>query len=555
MEELRTRLKKVIKNIFGIDFDVTITPAPEGVKADFASNVAMQLAKEVHQAPVVIAKQIAEKMADYEVEIAGPGFLNFTLSDEYFSRKIANFAVDFDKNISCDEYLGKSVITEFSDPNPFKVLHVGHLYTSIVGEAISRLIEFAGANVHRVNFGGDVGLHVAKTMYRMLERKAEMADLMPYQRAEFMAECYVEGTRLYDEAEEAHNRIVELNKEIYEIVANDKHDSELAQIYWTGREWSYAYFDDFYARIGVKFEKYYPESTVAKRGLDTVKEQLNNGVYEESDGAIIYRGEKMGLHTRVFINKEGLPTYEAKDVGLILTKWDDYKFDESVVITGSDIIDYMKVVLSSIKEFRPELVERTDHITHGNVRLPGNEKMSSRKGNFLRAVDVLDMVQDALNAAYDKVDERIVMGAVKYAFLKYRIGGDIIFNVEDSVSMNGNSGPYLQYSCVRAKKILEKCQENEKTVYETGDAVVYVKTLGRKITEYKDVLKGVIDEKAPHKLCNYLYELAQDFSRFYENVKVAGNKDEKELKQLVEVYLKVMTHGLNLLGIEIPEEM
>ena len=162
MEELRTQLKKVIKNIFGIDFDVTITPAPEGVKADFASNVALQLAKEVHQAPVVIAKQIAEKMADYEVEIAGPGFLNFTLSDEYFSRKIANFAVDFDKNISCDEYLGKSVITEFSDPNPFKVLHVGHLYTSIVGEAISRLIEFAGANVHRVNFGGDVGLHVAK---------------------------------------------------------------------------------------------------------------------------------------------------------------------------------------------------------------------------------------------------------------------------------------------------------------------------------------------------------------------------------------------------------
>ena len=164
----------------------------------------------------------------------------------------------------------------------------------------------------------------------------------------------------------------------------------------------YQYFDDFYAKIGVKFDKYYPESTVAERGLKEVQNGLSKGVYEMSDGAVVYRGDiKLGLHTRVFINKEGLPTYEAKDVGLIFTKWDDYKFDKSVVITGNDIIDYMKIVLGSVKEMNPELPERTNHLTHGQVKLPGSVKMSSRKGNFLKAIDVLDMISEELKENYN----------------------------------------------------------------------------------------------------------------------------------------------------------
>ena len=262
----------------------------------------------------------------------------------------------------------------------------------------------------------------------------------------------------------AKTEITKLNKEIYRIAEKNVHEGDLAELYWRGRETSYKYFEDFYERVGVKFDKYYPESMVAKRGLNEVKTHVGD-VYEESNGAIVFPGEKYDLHTRVFVNAEGLPTYEAKDVGLIFTKWDDYKFDMSIVITGNDIIDYMKVVLKSISLYAPELVDRTKHITHGNVRLPGNEKMSSRKGNFIKAVDVLDDVEALVtrSASYASSQNnatrtsQITLGAIKYAFLKYKIGGNIEFDAKESVSTTGNSGVYLQYSAVRAKKILLAC--------------------------------------------------------------------------------------------------
>jgi arginyl-tRNA synthetase len=444
--------------------------------------------------------------------------------------------------ISSDKFSGKTVICEFSDPNPFKVLHVGHLYTSIVGDSISRLVEFAGGKVVRANFGGDVGLHVAKTLWAVMRDKKDTNDIAE------IAKCYVEGTRAYEDDEDVKAEITKLNKEIYRIAENDVHDTELAKLYWQGRETSYQYFEDFYKRVGVKFDKYYPESTVAKRGLLEVKSHIGE-VYEESNGAVVFPGEKYDLHTRVFVNAEGLPTYEAKDVGLIFTKWDDYHFDKSIVITGNDIIDYMKVVLKSVSLYAPELVERTKHITHGNVRLPGNEKMSSRKGNFIKAVDVLD----AVNKLVD--NEMIAMGAIKYAFLKYKIGGNIEFDARESVSTTGNSGVYLQYSAVRAKKILKGLSVVSEADFAKWELTENEKKLIAKLAQYRNVLKEALADFAPHKVANYLYETAQEFSRFYENVKVTGSEYENERAVLVKAYSNVMMHGLNILGIEVPEEM
>ena len=548
MNEVILKIKNVIKELFGVEIEPEVTVAPETVDADFSSNVAMKLSGILHANPREIATKIAEKMPEFKAEVAGPGFLNFILPDEFFTGKIDGFVEDFAKNISCDEYSGKTVICEFSDPNPFKVLHVGHLYTSIVGDAISRLFEHAGAKVIRANFGGDVGLHVGKTIWAL--QKSGMKDFT----IEDISKKYVEGTAAYDEDEEAKAEIIKINKEIYTIAENDLHGSELADIYWRGRELSYQYFEDFYNRIGVKFDKYYPESTVAGRGLAEVKKGLAAGVYEVSDGAVVYRGDtKLNLHTRVFINQEGLPTYEAKDVGLIFTKWDDYHFDKSVIITANDIVDYMKIVLASIGEMNPELPARTTHLTHGNVKLPGNVKMSSRKGNFLKAVDILDLVTEELKTEYNSDDEKVVLGATKYAFLKYKMGGDIIFDPKESVKMTGNSGPYLLYSCVRAKKILSKIGDKKAEL--NGDLNTFERALSKKIVQYKDVLNEAVTEMAPHKVCNFLYELAQEFSRFYENCPVAGDAREAERAQIIRAYLNVMEHGLNILGIQIPEEM
>ena len=300
----------------------------------------------------------------------------------------------------------------------------------------------------------------------------------------------------------------------------------------------------------------------------------------------MFKGEEFGLHTRVFINKEGLPTYEAKDVGLLFTKNDDYQFDESVVITGNDIIDYMKVVLKSVEQYAPELVEKTRHITHGNVRLPGNEKMSSRKGNFIKAVDVLEAVEERTG------DRTLALAAIKYALLKYKIGGNIEFDIDESVSTTGNSGIYLLYSTVRANKIIKNLNNTNEQVRSESPSPSPVShppavagaahlILGRnlrvapesesslrawilnpfevkickKLVQYPEILGEAIREKAPHIICNYLFETAQEFSRFYENCKVSGDEFEQERKKIVQSFSNVMTHGLYLLGIEVPEEM
>lgn len=543
MENLRDNLKKVILDLYGIDFEPEVVPAPENIDADYSSNVALRLAKELHDNPFNIAEKISNKIENSFA--SNPGFINFKISDGDLNEKISALSENFE--ISSDKFDGKTVICEFSDPNPFKVLHVGHLYTSVVGDSISRLFEYAGAKVIRANFGGDVGLHVAKTMYILKQKNPDTLTI------EDIAKCYVEGTAAYEDDESAKAEITELNKEIYKINAEDIHGTELADLYWKGRELSYEYFKDFYARIGVKFDVFYPESTVASLGLSKVLEELDKGVYEKSGEAVIFDGEKYGLHTRVFVNSEGVPTYEAKDVGLIFKKYEDYHFDKSVVITGNEQLEYMKVVLKSVEQYAPELVEKTSHLTHGLVKLPGNVKMSSRKGNFLKAVDVLEMISEELKNEYNSEDEKVSKAAYKYAFLKYKMGGDIIFDPKESVKMTGNSGPYLLYSAVRAKKILGKSDSNN--TIENYTYNVYEKNLAKKLLEYTELLDEAVEEMAPHKLANYLYETAQEFSRFYENCQVAGSSEEAERMKLVKVYYNVMQHGLNILGIEIPEEM
>lgn len=602
MEKIRELLRAVISSLYHVEAEINLVEAPKDTGADFATNIAMNLAKNLKKNPMQIAEEVRGKALELdvadereisEIEIAKPGFINIKLSDDFYKLELEKYQKNFLENISQNEYLKKTVICEFSDPNPFKILHVGHLYTSMVGDAISRIVEFAGGNVVRANFGGDVGLHVAKNMYALLQHKDEINDLMTTtEKAELLSKTYVEGATAYEEDEIAKEKIVEINKKIYRIAeAGDSivaeleglierdasrvtlNELELAKVYFWGRKASYQYFKDFYKKIGVKFDRYYPESTVAAKGLEMVTKGLGDGVYEESDGAIVFKGEKYGLHTRVFINKNGLPTYEAKDVGLIFTKWEDYHFDKSIIITGNDIIDYMKVVLKSVEQYAPELSKRTLHLTHGQVKLPGREKMSSRKGNFLKAVDVIELIREELIKVQEElsqnkgepnpeeVDLRILLGAIRYAFLKYKVGGDIIFDVKESVSMTGNSGPYLQYSAVRAQKVLGKILESQvektnKKVEQKGWTLVVVeKNLIKKIMQYKNVLGEVVGELSPSKLCTYLYEIAQDFSRFYENVQVVGSEYEVERGAIVLAYLKVLTHGLSILGIEIPEKM
>lgn len=553
-QDLEQAVTAAVKDVFGIDMPVELT-RPDEQFGDYATNVALQLSKQLSKNPREIAEVLAENLRTShngtirDIQIAGPGFINLTVSNTALADALTAEPTR--------TLYGKEVVAEYSDANPFKVLHAGHVYTTVVGDSVANLLENAGATVHRVNFGGDVGLHVGKTMWAIIqnlggEHPEKLVEIPGNERAIWMAECYVEGEHAYNENEVAKAEIIAANKHVYRLHSDDDHGSPFAQIYWTCRQWSYEAFDVFFERFGTKLEKYYPESEVADLGLKTVREHTGT-VFQESDGAVIFDGEKYGLHTRVFINQQGLPTYEAKDVGLIARKYEDYHFDRSVVITDNEQQQYMQVVLKAIEQFWPDLVHATTHLTHGKVKLAGGVKMSSRKGNIIRASEVLDATTAELQKAGRAADDTVMLGAVKYAFLKVRIGGDIIYDPKESIALEGNSGPYLQYAHARACSILAKAGEQK--AGELANLQDGERSLLRKITEYPEVVAKATNELLPHLICTYLYELAQAFNRFYEHNRVIGDDREALRITLVGHYADTLKSGLTLLGITAPDKM
>lgn len=556
-QELQAAIAAAVASLFNQTVEIALT-RPDEQFGDFATNVALQLARPLGKNPREVAESLAadlqERLAGQiqGINVAGPGFLNIRLSDKALLTAL--------RTPLATPLAGKTVVAEYSDPNPFKVLHAGHLYTSVVGDAIANLLATAGAAVHRVNFGGDVGLHVGKTMWAALqelggENPEKLAAIPENERSEWMARCYVTGNNIYDDNEAAKAEIIALNKRIYQIQGDLDHTSSLAQIYWTCRDWSYQYFDAFYASIGTSFEKYYPESEVAGLGLATVREQQAKGVFAESDGAVVFKGEPYGLHTRVFINSEGLPTYEAKDIGLIMQKYEDYHFDKSVVVTGNEQAQYMAVVLKAVEQFRPDLTEATSHLTHGLVKLAGGVKMSSRKGNILRATEVLEVATEANKEVTGQDNRDAVLGAVKYAFLKQRLGADIIYDPKESVAILGNTGPYLQYAHARARSILAKATGSVNELTEINELTEDERSLTRKIGAYNEAVELAVAELLPHHVCTYLYELAQTFNRFYEKNRVLNDEREALRLSLVASYADTLQSGLKLLNIPAPEKM
>lgn len=529
---------------------------PDPQFGDFSSNVAMKLAGENGGSPRDIAQAIIEKLQGSEIfvnaGVAGPGFINVTLTDEALLQAL--------KEPPSRSMSDMRVLVEYSDPNPFKPLHAGHLYTTLIGDAIARLVENAGAETIRLNYGGDVGLHVAKSMWSIVkllggELPDNLSEISEADRPGWLGDRYVEGNAAYENDEQAKAEIIEVNKKVYSLHATNDRESSFAQIYWTTRDWSYKYFGQLYEHLQVHpFDRFIAESEVTALGLETVNEHLKKGVFEISDGAVIFDGEKHGLHKRVFINSDGLPTYETKDVGLSLTKWQDYHFDESIIITAHEQAEYMKVVIKSIKQFAPDPAEKTRHLTHGVLKMAGGVKMSSRAGNILLAMDMLEAARQAGQAHGGARNEEIVLAAVKYALARSRIGSDIVYDPEESVSMEGNSGPYLQYAHARARSILRKSKTSSSSpqisYLEEGE-----RALASKLSEYGEVIDKATLELAPHYICNYIYELAQTFNRFYENNQVIGSNREAERLSLVGIYADKLKNGLALLGIHAPDSM
>lgn len=554
MDEVKELLTKAVQAVTGEKVDIELT-VPDEQFGDYATNVALQLSKKLGQNPREVAEAIISELQKSsensiaEVTIAGPGFINLKLSDGAMWQEA--------KRLPSAGSDGQRVILEYSCPNAFKELHTGHLYQTVVGDTIGRLLEAGGAKVFRANFGGDVGLHVARCLWGMQQLlsqndPASLDEVPKDERAQWISKAYVLGAKADGEDETATKEIKNINKQVYAFHKDDGHDSELAKIYWQTREWSYDYFKDFYQQLDVTaFDKYYPESTTTDRGVEIVQANMDK-VFTKSDGAVVFKGEVKNLHTRVFITSAGLPTYEAKDLGVIFTEVSDFPYDRRVLITGNDQVEYMQVVFAALGEIDAELAAKQTHMPTGTIRFGDGQKMSSRLGNVTKAIDVITSVDQTVQADTTELRRAITLGAVKYAFLKQRIGGDIAFDVNESVSLQGNSGPYLQYAHARARSILAKASGE---VGEVTDLQPAERRLVRKLSEYAGVVEQATNELMPHHICTYLYELAQVFNRFYEKNRVIDNEREGIRVTLINQYADTLKNGLDLLNITAPEKM
>ena len=552
--EIDELIKQALQRLGLPEVDFGVEHPSEEAHGDFSTNVALRLGK--RELAQNIAGEINKKLPEWlaKVEVAGPGFINFYLSEYYLLEELKRVLDLGEKYGSNQLRRGEKVMVEFTEPNPFKEFHIGHLYSNAVGEALCRLWEFNGAMVRRVNYQGDVGMHVAKALWgwrRMLNAKLQMLNLEKKplkERVEILGQAYAEGAKVYEEDNIAKAEIEKINQQVY------SHDPEIEELYQKGRAWSLEYFETIYARLGTKFDYYYFESQAAEVGMELVQGGLKRGIFKQSKGAIVFEGP----HTRVFINTLGLPTYEAKELGLAPTKYKDWAYDRSVIVTANEINEYFKVLIAAMKLVEPELGAKTEHVGHGFVKLPEG-KMSSRTGNIITGewlVDevkrkVLEVMKDGvLRQAQDATAEAVAIGAVKYALLKSSIGQDIVFDFDKSVSLQGNSGPYLQYTYARAKSVLQKALASQGVALRSMNTEEL--TILRWIYRFPEVVITAGERYEPSQISTYLYELAQRFNTFYNKHTILGSDFRLALTAAVG---QVIKNGLWLLGIKAPEKM
>lgn len=550
LAQLRQDLAQQAMTTLGVD-KIEVQDTAADVGADLTIPV-FSLAAQLEQVPEEIAKRVASELSHELVERVEPtgGYINIWLKSSVLASQVLDEADANDYGTN-DSRANENVLIEHTDLNPFKEMHIGHVYSNTIGEALARLFEASGAKVHRLSYHGDVGLHIAKAVWAMgVQIGWDRARLEELQKTDDIGAYYATGTAAYEQDESAKFAVTEINKKIYE-----RSDETINAIYDWGKAASFAYFDEIYQRLKVPpFEKGYLESESGPAGLEMVKANMDK--FESSDGAVVFRGEAHGEHTRVFITSQGLPTYESKDLALTTLKDRDYpEATLSVIVTANEINSYFKVVLSVLRLIRPELAEKTRHLSHGLVKLPSG-KMSSRTGDVVKATDLLDQVNQAIKQRESQTPSAKdnALAAIKYAFLKPTIGGDIIYDVEESIKLEGQTGPYIQYAAVRIRSILDKVDPKEtKGEYDWQAEKPLLMLLAR----YPEVVAAAADELAPSRVAHFAYELAKEFNRYYEQtpVKDAENHVRSARLRVLKSLHQVLSHALGLLNIPVPSKM
>jgi len=549
-DEIKDSIKEALKKL-NIDVDFIHLEAPADISfGDYSSNVAMVIAKREGKNVREFAQQIRDLIIPgkyiEKIEVAGPGFLNFFLNKKAFI-KIIKSAVQEPENFGkSDLFTGRNILVEHSSPNLFKPFHIGHLVNNSYGEAVVRTLSFLGANVSAVSFPSDISPGIAKAVWALI-KQGKKQDF----GIKDLGEAYVLGVRAYEDLE-IKSEIDKINESLY----NKNKNSLEWKIYKKGRELSLRYFLDITDRLGSKFDELLFESEAEKLGKQIVKENTP-AIFEKSDNAIIFRGSEYGLYDNVFVNSQGFGTYLTKDIGLIKMKFDKFNFDKSITITDIEQKQHFELVKKSAELINKEWAEKSEYLQHGRLSL-STGKISSRDGGVPLAEELIDNVKkEAINRMNengyqkdDKIAEQIALAAFKYAILRVGMGKNIVFDLEASTSFEGDSGPYLQYTYARAKSILKKYNAD----IDTSD--MPINNVAKLLVKFGDVVERAGMEFAPHKITNYLTQLAGEFNSWYASEKIMdGSNDERAKIALTYAVSVTLKNGAKLLGFNMPEHM
>ena len=514
------------------------------------------------------------------------GFLNLSISDEAWLSLLA----DIDKD---DHYGEKTaseqsplVMIEYSSPNTNKPLHLGHVRNNLLGWSLAQIMEANGNKVVKTNIVNDRGIHICKSMLAWLKwGNGETPESSGKKGDHLIGDYYVAFDKHYREEikelvaqgmdEEQAKQEAPLIKEAHEMLVKwEQNDPEVRALWEKMNSWVYAGFDETYQKMGVKFDKIYYESQTYLKGKAKVEEGLAKGLFERHDDNSVWADlTNEGLDQKLLLRSDGTSVYMTQDIGTAEMRFQDYPIDKMIYVVGNEQNYHFQVLSILLDRLGFKWGKELVHFSYGMVELP-NGKMKSREGTVVDADDLMQlMVDDALKTSmelgkFDDMSEeernevaRIVgMGALKYFILKVDARKNMLFNPEESIDFNGNTGPFIQYTYARIRSILRKAENLTSRTSITGKTSLNEKEveLIQKMSEYGAAVEQAGKDYSPSGIANYCYELTKVFNQFYHDYSILNEPDEQ--KKAVRLVLaknvaKILKNGMALLGIEVPERM
>ena len=594
---------EAVKELYGQDVPATMVGLQK-TKANFEGNltlVVFPFLKMSRKKPEDTAQEIGEYLqrnckavADFNVV---KGFLNLVIAPAAWLGLL--------NDISADEHFGEKkatedsplVMIEYSSPNTNKPLHLGHVRNNLLGWSLAQIMEANGNKVVKTNIVNDRGIHICKSMLAWLKwGKGETPETSGKKGDHLIGDYYVAFDMHYRaEVEELKNKFVAegmddekagekakneapLIKEAHEMLVKwEQNDPEVRALWEKMNNWVYAGFDETYKQMGVGFDKIYYESTTYLEGKKKVEEGLEKGLFFRKDDNSVWADLTAdGLDQKLLLRSDGTSVYMTQDIGTADMRFRDYPIDKMIYVVGNEQNYHFQVLSILLDRLGFKWGKELVHFSYGMVELP-NGKMKSREGTVVDADDLMaTMVADAKQMSEDKVNKlegisedekneiaRIVgMGALKYFILKVDARKNMLFNPEESIDFNGNTGPFIQYTYARIRSILRKAAEANVNipVVLADNAPLNEKEIEliQKMNEYGAAVEQAGKDYSPSGIANYCYELTKLFNQFYHDYSIlnADSDDEKAVRLVIAKNVaKTIKNGMALLGIEVPERM